>query len=85
MGSPCTAKTLARMDWELTKHGLAMRRKRDEYESRVAREGAIKNSKMYADDAFADDVITSDDVGFYYSKATVIESGLGNYEGGMDK
>lgn len=85
MSSPCTAKTLARMDWELTKHGLAMRRKRDEYESRVAREGTIKNSKMYADDAFADDVITSDDVGTYYHKSTTVESGLSNYEGGMDR
>jgi len=84
MGSASTAKHLARMDWELTKHGLAMRRKRDEYESRVAREGSQKNSKMYADDAFADDVITSDDVGTYKRVTQHVNTHIEMYEGGIE-
>ena len=84
MSSSSSAKHLARMDWELTKHGLAMRRKRDEYESRVAREGSHKNSKMYADNAFADDVATYDDVGTYIRVTQHINTSIEMYEGGME-
>lgn len=84
MSSSSSAKHLARMDWELTKQGLAMRRKRDEYESRVAREGSIKNSNMYADDAFADDVITYDDIGTYNRTIPHVSTSIELYEGGME-
>lgn len=84
MSSSSSAKHLARMDWELTKHGLAMRRKRDEYEMRVAREGSIKNSNMYEDNAFADDVATYDDIGTYSSMTQHINTSIEMYEGGME-
>jgi hypothetical protein len=84
MSSPCNVKTLARLDHELTPHGLAMRTRHDSREQRAALEGNIANSAMYAFDAYADDVATSDDVGTYYHKSTTVESGLSNYEGGMD-
>lgn len=84
MSSASSAKHLARMDWELTQHGLAMRRKRDEYESRVAREGSQKNSKMYADDAFADDVVTHDDIGTYKRAIPHVNTSIELYEGGIE-
>ena len=84
MSSSSSAKHLARMDWELTKHGLAMRRERDGYEMRVAREGSIKNSNMYEDNAFADDVATYDDVGTYSSMTQHINTSIEMYEGGME-
>jgi len=84
MSSSSSAKHLARMDWELTKQGLAMRRKRDEYESRVAREGSNKNSALYADDAFADDVATHDDIGTYNRAIPHVITSIELYEGGME-
>ena len=48
-------------------------------DKRNVRESWEANSAMLADNAFADDVVTDDDGGKYYTRQTIVESRLGNY------